>query len=70
MALPNELEPMDDVPPLTVSLRTLVEAMAHMPDDEVFRWYQKSYVAPNGSVFPLDTLRVTLGQVRSELGLK
>lgn len=50
------------------SLREMVEAMAHLPDDYTFRWYQVSLPGP-GWATAGDSLRVTLGQVRAELKL-
>ena len=52
------------------SLIEMVQAMSHLPDETVFRWYQCSEVDPSrGSHEPGDTLRVTLGQIRRDLGL-
>ncbi len=53
-----------------VSLRELVEQMAHVPDDETFRWYQDSKLIPSGGWHqPTVTYRVTMGQARRELGI-
>jgi hypothetical protein len=51
-----------------VSLREMVEAMAHLPDETVFRWYQVSLPGP-GWALPGDSLFVTLGSVRKDLGI-
>lgn len=51
-----------------VSLREMIRAMDHLPDDAAFRWFQSSYTASDGSVHPSDTLRVTMGQARQEAG--
>lgn len=56
-----------DIPTLTVSLKEMVEAMAASADDETFRWFQTSYVQPDGSIHYKETLRVTMGQARAEL---
>lgn len=50
----------------SVSLREMVAAMAHIPDDEVFRWYQVSLPGP-GWATPGDSLFVTLGEIRGLL---
>jgi hypothetical protein len=50
-------------------MREMVEAMSKLPDDAVFRWYQDSYAAPDGSIQPADTMCVTMGQARAELGI-
>lgn len=50
------------------TLREMLAAMAHLPDDTVFRWYQVSEAGPLlGSHIAGDSLFVTLGQVRLEL---
>lgn len=51
-----------------VTLRELIEAMSQSEDDEVFRWFQISYVDSSGVPAPGDTLRLTIGQVRREMG--
>lgn len=53
-----------------VTLREMVEAMAHCPDDQAFRWFQTSYTAADGSIHPGPTFRVSMAQARSELGVK
>jgi hypothetical protein len=40
-----------------VTLREMLEAMSNYRDDEAFRWFQTS----------TDTLRVSMGQARSEV---
>lgn len=50
------------------TLRELVEAMHEAPDDTVFRWFQASVPGERGWPTPTITYRVTLGQVRRELG--
>lgn len=55
-----------------VSLREMVEAMAHEKDDAPFRWYQTSFTGSDGTDVVINagpTLLVTMGQVRRELGL-
>lgn len=52
-----------------VSLREMVEHMGHMKDSDAFRWFQDSYVASDGSIHAGDTLLVTMGQARVELGI-
>jgi hypothetical protein len=53
-----------------VTLREMLAAMSKSPDTDVFRWFQDSEPLPDGSIGALDSLYVTVGQVRSELGLK
>lgn len=48
-----------------VTLREMVTAMAHLPNETVFRWYQTTI----GGGIAGDTLRITLGQLRKELGV-
>ncbi len=51
-----------------VTLKQMLEAMSHYPDETVFRWYQDSEVIPSkGWHQPTTTLVVTMGQVRQEL---
>lgn len=53
-----------------VSLREMVEAMSYYRDDETFRWFQPSVVGDRGWAVPAGpALRVTMGQVRRELGI-
>lgn len=52
-----------------VSLREILEAMAHCRDDETFRWFQTSYVGGDFQIHAGPTLRVTMGQARRELGV-
>lgn len=54
---------------MNVSLRVMVERMGHMKDSEAFRWFQDSYVASDGSIHAGDTLLITMGQARAELGI-
>jgi len=54
-------------PPVEVSLREMLEAMAHLPEDAPFRWYQTSRVDSRGIPQPEDTLLVTMGQARREV---
>ena len=55
-------------PPIRdVSLREMLEAMAHYRDDETFRWFQTSIVSSRGEAQATDTLRVSMGQARSEV---
>lgn len=58
---------MDDIKDVT--LREMVEAMSKYPGDTVFRWFQDSYVAPDGSIQASTTMRLTLDQLRTELGI-
>ena len=59
------------IPVREVSLREMLEAMAHMRDDETFRWYQTSKIQPDRGWHECkDTLRVTVGQARRELGIQ
>lgn len=53
-----------------VTLREMVEAMSKSPDDAVFRWFQDSYPSQDGSIQPGTTMRITMRQIRSELGIK
>ena len=46
-----------------VSLREMIQAMSHLPDDAVFRWFQTVHDG-----HPSDTLKVTVGQARREAG--
>ena len=50
-----------------VSLRELLEAMSKYRDDETFRWFQTSTVGASGVPQATDTLRVSMGQARSEV---
>jgi hypothetical protein len=54
---------------IEVSLREMLAAMCKYGDDETFRWYQLSHPGVEGVSQPKETLRVTVGQVRKELGL-
>ena len=55
-------------PPIRdVSLREMLEAMAHYRDDETFRWFQTSILNDRGEPQATDTLRVTMGQARAEV---
>jgi hypothetical protein len=51
-----------------VTLREMLDATAYYSDDEVFRWFQASYVSGDGKIHPHETLRLTIGQVRREIG--
>jgi hypothetical protein len=56
-------------PPLRdVSLREMLDAMDHYRDDETFRWFQTSTVNSRGEPDPTNTLRVSMGQARREVG--
>jgi hypothetical protein len=50
------------------TLLELLDAMAHYHDDDVFRWFQVSRVGTDGITYPIETLRLTFGQVRREIG--
>ena len=50
-----------------VTLREMLEAMSHYPDDATFRWFQTSTVDASGVPQATDTLRVSMGQARSEV---
>lgn len=52
-----------------VSLREMLEAMSRQPADTVFRWYQTSHVASDGSIQAGETLRVSMAQARKDVGL-
>lgn len=55
-------------PPIrNVTLREMLEAMPHYRDDETFRWFQTSILNSRGESQATDTLRVTMGQARSEV---
>lgn len=55
-------------PPIRdVSLREMLEAMAHYDDDATFRWFQTSVVGDRGEPTATDTLRVTMRQARLEV---
>ena len=55
-------------PPIRdVSLREMLEAMAHYRDDETFRWFQTAAMGPQGTAQATDTLRVSMGQARLEV---
>lgn len=58
---------MIEMPIRDVSLRELLEAMAHFRDDETFRWFQTSTVDARGVPQAVDTLRVSMGQARREV---
>lgn len=64
---------MSDVPPMVIvdcTIQQLAEAMGHLPDDTVVRWYQPSEIGAQGCPVAVDpTYRLTLGQVRHELGI-
>lgn len=53
-----------------VGLRELVESLSHLSDEEAFRWHQETRGMDAAGV-PVagDTLRVTMGRIREELGL-
>lgn len=62
--------PEEHLPVVECTLREMVEAMGHYRDDETFRWYQDSKLIPSGGWHePTVTYRVTMGQVRRELGI-
>jgi hypothetical protein len=50
-----------------VTLRELLEEMAHYRDDSTFRWFQTSIVNERGEPQATDTLRVSMGQARLEV---
>lgn len=52
-----------------VTLAEMVDAMNHVDDEAPFRWFQDSYVASDGSIHAGETLLVTMGQARKELGV-
>lgn len=52
-----------------VTLRELLEAAADRADDEVFRYYQTSAIGDRGVPVAVETIRVTFGAARRELGL-
>ncbi len=52
-----------------VSLRELVAAMAKSKDEDTFRWFQDSVINARGEPQATVTYRVTMGQVRQELGM-
>jgi dihydroorotate dehydrogenase len=55
-------------PPIRdVSLHEMLEAMAHLKDEETFRWFQTSIVGQGGVPQAADTLRVSMGQARREV---
>ena len=55
-------------PPIRdVTLGEMLEAMAHMRDDDTFRWFQTSIVNARGEPQATDTLRVTMGQARKDV---
>ena len=55
-------------PPIRdVTLREMLEAMAHVKDDETFRWFQTSIIGPGGVPQATDTLRVSMRQARREV---
>jgi hypothetical protein len=55
-------------PPIRdVTLREMLEAMSSYKDDETFRWFQTSVTNGRGEPTATDTLRVSMGQARSEV---
>lgn len=55
-------------PPIRdVTLREMLEAMSSYRDDETFRWFQTSVTNSRGEPMATDTLRVSMGQARSEV---
>ena len=55
-------------PPIRdVTLREMLEAMSNYRDDATFRWFQTSTVGADGVAQATDTLRVSMGQARSEV---
>lgn len=55
-------------PPIRdVTLREMLEAMLSYRDDETFRWFQTSVTNDRGEPSATDTLRVSMGQARSEV---
>lgn len=58
---------MTSPPTRDVSLREMLEAMAHYRDEETFRWYQASHLNGRGEPAPTVTLRISMGQARREI---
>lgn len=58
-----------NLPYRDVSLRELLEAAGDREDDEVFRYYQTSEVDSRGVPVASETLRITFGAARRELGI-
>lgn len=55
-------------PPIRdVSLHEMLAAMSNYRDDETFRWFQTSILNSRGEPQATDTLRVSMGQARSEV---
>ena len=52
-----------------VSLGELVAAMSKSKDEDTFRWFQDSVIDGRGVPQPTVTYRVTMGQVRRDLGM-
>jgi hypothetical protein len=50
-----------------VTLREMLEAMAHYDGDATFRWYQASRLNARGEPEATDTLRVSMDQARREV---
>jgi hypothetical protein len=66
---PTVLDKDGNPPTHRVTLAQIVELMAKLPDNIVFRWYQTSFIDGDGNPQMGDTYVVTLGQVRCELEL-
>lgn len=54
---------------IDVSIKEMLEAMSRYKDEDTFRYYQISWVGQDGMTVAGNTLRVTVGQARKELGL-
>lgn len=50
-----------------VTSHDLLDALVNESDDYVVRYYQVSIVGANGSAVPVETLRLTLGQLRRDV---
>lgn len=53
-----------------VTTAEMLVAMGERHDDETFRWFQTSSIGPDGVPVAGDTLRLTFGQLRSDLGFR
>lgn len=56
--------------PIETTLVEMVRAMSKYRDDEPFRWFQCSILNARDEAQATDTLLVTMGQARRELGIK
>jgi len=52
-----------------VTIVEMLQAMSRYSDDDVFRWFVVSRINADGEPEHVETLRLTVGQARKDLGL-